>query len=347
MHAKVTSVARFQQGFQRNTPMLVPDKLRQNAIISILHGVEDFERSQKSPSDGGDPFRAISAARNLFAGVLLLFKYRLVKAVSDQEKMSDLIYKPPRDIVPHPDGEGGVEWRPVGKFSTATIDVGDIEKRFNAFDIKVDWGVMRRVQEERNHLEHMHPTKSVGAIGGIVAELFPVLGKFIVEELEEVPATLLDGAWTIMLKHHDFFLRNQQQRTEQWNAAPISEKARPFVQDFVCDECGSPLTLPVSNSHEAYTCIACGHCGELFPQLETLLEGAFGGYDPRDGDEPPAVECPECERGMFSVGEGMCYWCDYRQKYLECGVCSDGLGLDEQHMKGLCSRHYCQLHKDD
>ena len=42
----------------------------QNAIDSIVLGLEDFESS--------DHKRIISCVRNLFAGILLLFKYKLV-----------------------------------------------------------------------------------------------------------------------------------------------------------------------------------------------------------------------------------------------------------------------------
>ncbi|NHZ82769.1 hypothetical protein F2P44_26330 [Massilia sp. CCM 8695] len=327
--------------------MLVPEKLKQNAIISIQHGVEDFDRSRKSTAAGGDPFRAISAARNLYAGVLLLFKYCLIQAISDQTKAVEVIFKPPRDIIPHPDGAGGVAWQPVGKFQRTTIDVDDIKKRFEAFDIKVDWVVMERIQTERNHLEHLHPTQSVGAIGGFVADLFPILSKFITEELNEVPASLLGGAWPIMLAHHDFFVKSQLHCIEQWRESSMPQKAQHFVRDLVCDDCGSPLILPDAESDEAYQCMACGHSDALFPQLESLLEKSLGGYDPRDGEEPPTRDCPECDHPMFSVPDGRCQWCDYELEDWECAICGEGLGLDEQENGGLCSYHHYKMSKDD
>ena len=46
-------------------------KLLQNAINSIEIGIEDYELSQQ------DERRIISCVRNVFAGILLLFKYKL------------------------------------------------------------------------------------------------------------------------------------------------------------------------------------------------------------------------------------------------------------------------------
>ena len=47
--------------------------LLDNAVASIQLGVEDFELSKE------DPRRVISAIRNLYAGVLLLFKEELAR----------------------------------------------------------------------------------------------------------------------------------------------------------------------------------------------------------------------------------------------------------------------------
>lgn len=63
-----------------------PDKLKTNALTSIRLGVEDFTRSQLT--EGGDPDRALSALRNLFAGILLLFKYRIATEAGDHRTVT-------------------------------------------------------------------------------------------------------------------------------------------------------------------------------------------------------------------------------------------------------------------
>ena len=54
-------------------PEIQLDEILKNAVRSIQLGVEDYETSCVFEEDA----RAISAARNLYAGVLLLFKYKI------------------------------------------------------------------------------------------------------------------------------------------------------------------------------------------------------------------------------------------------------------------------------
>lgn len=124
-------------------PKLDAHKLFENALTSIRLGIEDFELSQKREGSG-DPARALSAVRNLFAGVLLLFKYQITTCVDDPADAAQLIFVPP-EVLPQGDGLGGVEWLPSGKFKASTIDVATIAKRFTSFCIEVDWDVIRKI----------------------------------------------------------------------------------------------------------------------------------------------------------------------------------------------------------
>ena len=331
-----------------NKVPLEPSKLKQNAVTSIRLGVEDFQRSRLEKKEGGDPDRAISSARNLFAGLLLLFKYRLILSIKDPQDIHKVIYKPPKEVVPYPDGKGGIDWTPTGKFQTkTTIDVEDIKKRFTAFKINVDWDLMQRLQTERNNLEHLHPTQNAGAIAGFVADLFPMLRAFIVEELDDSPATLLGAAWAIMLEHHDFFIEEQQACRLMWSESSIPERLKDLTDAIMCEGCGSPLVQPDPDSVEHYKCVACDFQAEVFGQLEEELEKACGGYNPFHGDDAPTDTCPECEHQLFVVSEGECYWCDYELEDRECTICEEPLGLDDRHTGGLCSYHYYVWNKDD
>lgn len=90
-------------------PLFDAEKLKENALTSIRLGIEDFQRSQIPLDQGGDPERALSAIRNLFAGVLLLFKYKIATTVDDPKDAATLIFNPP-EVLPQADGHGGVEW---------------------------------------------------------------------------------------------------------------------------------------------------------------------------------------------------------------------------------------------
>lgn len=146
----------------------------------------------------GDPARALSAARNLVAGVLLLFKYRLASFVDDSADAAKLLFIPP-EILPHSDGDGGLTWVPVGRFRSNTIDVEPIKKRFDAFGITVDWDRFGKLKVCRNDLEHLHPANTFGEVAELVAGLFPVLRDFINANMAQFPAELLGEAWQIML----------------------------------------------------------------------------------------------------------------------------------------------------
>jgi hypothetical protein len=84
-------------------PELDAEKLKENALTSIRLGIEDFQRSKLAKDQGGDPARALSAVRNLFAGIVLLFKYKIAVSVDDPDEASVLIFNPP-EVLPQADG---------------------------------------------------------------------------------------------------------------------------------------------------------------------------------------------------------------------------------------------------
>ncbi|WP_312905145.1 hypothetical protein [Stutzerimonas nitrititolerans] len=331
---------------QRPMPRLDAAKLRENALTSIRLGVEDFERCRHP---GGDPARALSAIRNLFAGVLLLFKYKIATCVDDPANAAALIFNPP-EVLPHSDGEGGIAWVPVGKFKPTTIDVGTIQKRFEAFEIDVDWDVIEKLQACRNHLEHLHPAHTLGEVAEFVAELFPVLRDFIQTELEESPAAILGDAWQLMLLHHNFFVDTTKRCEEAWSEAYVPEGMEPWLKESKCPECGSTLLAPAQENLDAgdsvernddrfkATCIACGYTDLVAPLMVGALENAHS-YDPRDGGEASLEGCNQCGRGAFLIYEQSCLWCAAELEYTECEMCEERLGQEDQHNGGLCSYH--------
>lgn len=330
-------------------PSLDAERLKENALTSIRLGIEDFQRSDTPLEKNGDPARALSAIRNLFAGVLLLFKYKLATSVDDPEDAARLIFNPP-EVLPQPDGNGGVDWQPVGKFKRTTIDVATIKKRFEAFDIDVDWTTIEKLQECRNHLEHLHPANTLGEVAGFVAELFPILRDFVQRHMNEQPAELLGTAWTAMLAHHTFFMDTSAECSAAWNEAGVPELMQPYLENCQCEECGSSLLRPNSDDVEdgmsvenydrefRYVCVACGHSDLIAPLMLQKLEDSHD-YDPRDGGEPTLENCFECHRDTFVIGEQQCLWCKAELDYAECNVCGEALRQDGQFNGGLCSYH--------
>ena len=50
------------------------------------------------------------------------------------------------EVMPYADGNGGIEWKPVGKFKKTMIDVATIKKRFHGFAIDVDWIAIEKMR---------------------------------------------------------------------------------------------------------------------------------------------------------------------------------------------------------
>ncbi|CAE1141655.1 hypothetical protein [Serratia sp. Tan611] len=339
----------------KNTlPALDADRLLENALTSIRLGVEDFNKSQRSLDAGGDPDRALSAVRNLFSGVLLLFKYKIAKSVDESSDAASLIFNPP-EVLPVPDGSGGVKWEPSGKFKKSTIDVGTIKKRFEGFGIDVDWRVINKLQDCRNHLEHLHPANTLGEVADFVAELFPVLRDFIQQQLDEHPGDLLGESWQIMLAHHNFFVDTRKENDKKWLTAGVPEQMLSLTTIAKCEVCGSLLIAPNTDQLDGgetvkfneesllYHCLACNNYG-LAAQLliDTLNEDNF--VDPRNGGEPIIETCYSCHHETFDTIKQRCLWCDEELDHKDCVNCGVTLSQDEQGLDGRCG--YCNNQYD-
>lgn len=307
-------------------PTLDADKLLENAVTSIQLGIEDFQLSIKSVDEHGNPARALSAVRNLYAGMLLLFKYKIADCVNTPEEAFKLIHNPPLKILPHPDGSGGVEWKPDGKFKSTTIDVPGIEERFNTFKIEVDWTSIKKLQNCRNHLEHLHPANTLGEVAGFVADLFPVLTNFVTYELKMSPQEMLGDSWGIMLNHEQFYNEKKCECDKSWEDAGIPAGMKKFKDDCTCVECGSSLiqaskecleeglTVECDTEKFTYSCVTCGKSELFVPILFQAFEQEYF-YWPPDGDEPTYEECEECGHETFVIHEQSCRWCNAELEY--------------------------------
>ncbi|WP_169293972.1 hypothetical protein [Advenella sp. EE-W14] len=341
-------------------PALDVEKLKENALTSIRLGIEDFQRSQLTMAQGGDPARTLSAIRNLFAGVLLLFKYKIAISVDNPEDAATLIFNPP-EVLPKSDGNGGIKWHPMGNFKRTTIDVSTIKKRFESFDIDVDWKTIDTLQECRNHLEHLHPAHTLGQVADFIAELFPILHDFVEKQLNEKPAELLGKSWEIMLEHHNFFISTRAACNTAWAEADIPELMQDYLDKCQCKECGSSLLRPhledIDNEASVqeqdkffrYDCVACGHSDLIAPLMIKELNKEHY-YDPRDGGEPDVETCLTCRRDTFVVSEQHCLWCEAELDYTKCSICEEPLRQDDQFNNGMCGYHshvYEKLMHDD
>ncbi|UJP07023.1 MAG: hypothetical protein LZF84_08170 [Nitrosomonas sp.] len=110
-----------------------------NAVASIQIGIEDYYSK--------DPRRALSAVRNISAGILLLFKERL-RELSPSDSDEVLIKQ---QIYPELDSSGDLVFLGKGK---NTVDVRQIQERFNSLGVIADWKRLDAVVKIRNDIEH-------------------------------------------------------------------------------------------------------------------------------------------------------------------------------------------------
>lgn len=165
--------------------------LLENAVASIQLGLEDFAND--------DERRIISAARNLYSGVLLLAKEVLRKL--SPSGSNDILIRTNKKAVKEDDGTV----RLVGD-GKKTIDRFGIEETFKQLQLAVDLSALKRLADIRNDIEHMRPQHAPALIQEAIADAMPVIRDIIVKELHEQPSALLgQSAWGALLDQAKVF----------------------------------------------------------------------------------------------------------------------------------------------
>ncbi|TDT86706.1 hypothetical protein [Pseudodesulfovibrio indicus] len=316
--------------------------LLKNATESIQIGVEDFENA--------DEKRHRSAVRNIYAGILLLYKHQLSNM--SPKNSNDILVK--REIVPNLSKDGEINFIGSGK---RTVDVNGIRRNFNRLNIKVDWDRFEKLQTLRNDIEHYYSDKSINAIKKeIFSHAFALINDFICHYLVKRPAEILgEEYWKVLLENNDVFQDARKRCLESLN--DIEWKYCSFTKILSrlrCPECNSPLVR--TNETGAYrtdmilVCDQENHEFTLGGVLESAIEDAFWADNyvaAKDGDDPVLGACPNCQRKAYIFEEDICFMCEESRSYRECSVCGEDLSLDEQEFNGLCGYHYHQMTKDD
>ncbi|MXX74928.1 MAG: hypothetical protein F4210_15125 [Holophagales bacterium] len=322
--------------------------LLDNAIQSIRIGVEDYEAH--------DPARALSAIRNLHAGLLLLAKEVLVQAVPDADE-DDLIGA---DYKPMPDGNGNVTYE---KRSARTIGLAGIGERFKDFRIPVDQAALKKLSGLRNDVEHRYTQEAPDAVRQTVAGAFPLVVRWF-RRVGVDPVEKLGEAWKTMLEVRDVYEQELRACREtfdgvEWAHAVVGQAPRE------CPRCRSELLEQIEPENREQECAdsACRSCGAKV-SAERLVENAVAAHysaaellDYKHGGDGIVFDCPECglhtyvvdsepeDGGSEFVG---CVVCEHRVQG-RCARCQEDLtpgNLGANHF-GYCD--YCEhmLLKDD
>ncbi len=310
-----------------------------NAIDSIAIGLEDYQ----SP----DERRIVSSTRNIFAGILLLFKHKLCE-LSPSDSDEALIKQ---RVLPEIDATGAVRW--IGK-GNKTVDVQNIKERFESLGISVDWKRVERINKYRNDIEHYFSSLNTQSVQQLISDSFLIIRDFISEHLNEDPKQLLgDDAWAVLIEVNEVYEKEKATCGEALETLDyFNDEILNAFENYSCAECGSGLITPSERNVEAIEAeYTCKSCGKTLP-YEDIVKPAVSDYFSRevylshtDGGDSPITDCPECY-SIYLYNEGICSSCGHVAEH-ECQRCGSTIMPEELYAEPFCG--YCAhvMSKDD
>lgn len=323
--------------------------LLENSIKSIRLGVQDYQ------SD--DPDRVLSAARNVYAGVLLLCK-EVLRQLSPEDELLIM-----QDIVPVRK-EGVVKF--VGKEkgkSRKTVDKQQIIERFESLGLSLDEKKIQNIARIRNDIEHYYSTHSRKQINEAFSDAFIVIRNLATNHLEQNVEDLLGReTWKVLdairgsyEEERDYCqatLKNIDWETGTLEAA--SEELR-------CPDCGSALILQqdLKNTDWRSADFRCRDCDAGFDPEELVKKAVMDSLEGeayiafKDAGELVYDDCPDCGEGIYVYAEEQCLMCGFSPSG-KCAICSQPLSLEDYTASmfsdgptTLCSYHAWQAGRDD
>lgn len=314
--------------------------MMKNAVESIQIGMEDFHED--------DPRRVLSAIRNLYAGILLLFKCKLQELSPDDSKEALLKAR----VIPVIDPvTGKATW--VGKGGN-TVDVQDIEERLKSLGIDgVDWPRLTALKNIRKDIEHYYSQEPVERMKEAVANALHLITQFCGPHLDQQPVEILgQECWDHMLSVatvYDAELKACRDNLESVEC-PFDDVAAS-IPAMRCPACDSQLLKVMDTSAKRdgieFMCSSCQTQSAYSEVVGAAISNHMAGWNymnVKDGGEPVTSDCPECGADTFLRSEQACAACFYEQEYTQCEMCEEPLTVEDQWLDGKCS--YCQYKYD-
>jgi len=311
-----------------------------NAIDSIVLGIEDYNSS--------DSRRLISCTRNLFAGILLLFKHKLAEL--SPPGSDEVLIK--QRVLPVSSGSSGVIW--VGK-GQKTVDVQQIKDRFRSLNISVDWGRVEKINKYRNEIEHYHSPLSHSSIRALIADSFLLIRDFIRIYLKKDPLNLLGcDTWDVLTNVSEVYEAEKKECISHMES--IDWKYSSLINaliDYRCNECGSGLIDVQHHDNDrwsvTFNCRSCGEKWDFERLAELSIKEYFGAENyasVKDGGDPATICCPECGLDTYVLDENVCVICEESVE-TECQMCHMAIPVEEIDGSGFCGWCSHQMSKDD
>ena len=311
-----------------------------NAIEAIQVGVEDYKKGCRP--------RLLAAVRNIYAGLLLVYKEALRR--KSPPGSEEVLIK--AQVQPQKDPSGKVVVVGIGR---KTVNVHQIRKYFSALGITTDWQRFDEIHSIRNDAEHYYSTINAATLKGVIANTFVILRNFIDKELNENLKNLLgETTWNEMLQVAEVHQAERKECDEaiesiDWDSPTLSGA----VQSLHCAECGSDLMLPTpANSPRDQVSLECRACGNEETAEELIPRAISDGLSYErylsftDGNELPYVSCPECSEETYVISEKKCAYCGYEATHT-CDRCGLDIIPEELESSPLCGWCAHMMNKDD
>lgn len=311
-----------------------------NAIDSIALGLEDYETSKE------DERRIVSCTRNIYAGILLLFKHKLSSLSAENTDEALIKERVNPKII-----DNKILWVGKGK---KTVDYQSIKDRFDSLGIAVDWGRIDKINNYRNNVEHYFSNLEHRAIQGLISNSFIIIRDFVSEQLNQDPKELLGSdSWLTLVDVHEVYEKEKQACTDLIEAVNFySDTIQEAFVSYSCKECGSDLIYPKEpNTDASENGFICKSCDAEFSYEEIVSPAVINHFEAdayiamTDGGDSPIADCPFCG-GAYIYEEKICAECGESASH-ECDMCGSEIPPEELSEDDLCG--YCahQISKDD
>lgn len=308
----------------------------ENAIESIQVGLEDYQMGTRP--------RLVSSVRNLFAGILLLFKHKLV-LMSPEDSKEALIKK---KVLPVVNGDGTVSWEGKGN---VTIDVQDIIDRFKSLGITVEKQRLTEIQKKRNDLEHYYLKDLTNeAVKGMLSNTFLLIRDFCKDQLDVDAGTLLgEDAWKILTEISEVYEKEKAECLTSFQQCDLPPEIIEGLLEEPCPKCGVSLKMFSKDNGEHFSCKSCDVITFYADMVEqTMTSMNYRTQYESKGMDTDVIICPSCQKQTYLVGENYCVICkeSYSNECVDCGSMIDPEELNEDSLCGWCSHMRVSRERD-
>lgn len=271
----------------------VKENLLNNAKSSIQLGIEDFDLAEN------DKNRKISSIRNSVAGLLLLYKYKLLLESQFEEDKFKYIRKK--------NYNGNIQELPR---QTATVK--DIKDNFNSLDLNLpNISFLDEIIDTRNQIEHFYQVNEVDILQ-LLVKIYYLIESFYDKYLVELHGRFEEF---ITIPVYQKILNNKQIYTDKLEHCrnsfdniifPSDEVKEVLLDNQKCPSCKSNL-IECKGQDDEHIELICKYCLndnlDVYDVLELTHRDILDGGDYR-------YACPECY-DMNVIINGVCFSCGY------------------------------------